>query len=333
MDTEPHGSRIGVLLTNLGTPDEPTPAALKRYLREFLGDPRIVEAPRALWWLVLNGIILRTRPRRSAQAYRRVWTEEGSPLLAISRRQASALQKALRERFEQPIPVALGMRYGNPSLEQALAELEAAGVERLLVLPLYPQYSATTTASTFDAVSKLLRKRRNLPELRFVRDYHDDARYIEAMAHSIREFREQRGTADKLVLSFHGIPRKYVDLGDPYRDQCARTAELIAAKLGLHEQEWVMTFQSRFGPKEWLKPYTDKTLKKMARSGTRKVDLVCPGFAVDCLETLEENAMENRDLFLDAGGENFRYIPCLNDRPEHIAALASLVGRQIQSWL
>lgn len=326
-------ARVGVLLTNLGTPDAPTPAALRRYLGEFLWDPRVVEAPRPLWWLVLHGVILRLRPRRSAKVYRKIWTEQGSPLLAISQRQAQALQVALEDQLTQPVKVALGMRYGNPSLEQALAELEQAGIERVLVLPLYPQYSSSTTASTFDAVAALCRRRRLIPELRFVRDYHDDPGYIRALAASVLEYREEHGRGDKLLFSFHGIPKEYADKGDPYPEQCRRTAELVAASLGLAEDEWLTVFQSRFGPKEWLQPYTDKTLEALPEQGIGSVDLVCPGFAADCLETLEENALENRDLFLEAGGERFHYIPCLNDSESHIQALAEIVARQLGGWV
>lgn len=326
-------SPIGILLSNLGTPEAPTAAALRRYLGEFLGDPRVVEAPRLLWWPILNGIILRTRPRRSAEAYRRIWSEEGSPLLTISRRQAQALQQRLDEHAPGRIHVALGMRYGEPSLGSALEKLEQAGCERILLFPLYPQYSASTTASTFDATAALLRQRRRLPELRFVRDYHDDAGYIRALADSLQEHREAKGAAEKVVFSFHGIPRRYVDRGDPYRQQCERTAALLAEQAGLAEGEWIVTFQSRFGPQEWLKPYTNKTLVALARKGVRKVDLMCPGFSADCLETLEENAMVNRDLFLEAGGEHFRYIPCLNDSEPHIKALTALTLRHIADWL
>jgi protoporphyrin/coproporphyrin ferrochelatase len=327
------GARVGVLLTNLGTPDAPTAAALRRYLGEFLWDPRVVEAPRPLWWLALNGVILRTRPKRSAEAYARVWTDEGSPLLVISRAQAAALAANLAERLGEPVKLALGMRYGKPSLAQALAELDAAGIERILVLPLYPQYSATTTASTFDALAQLLRRRRRIPELRQIRDYHAEPGYIEALAESIRRQRVERPPADRLLFSFHGLPRRYADLGDPYREQCEETARLVAQRLELEQGSWLVTFQSRFGPQEWLKPYTDKTLQALAREGVRRVELICPGFAADCLETLEENAMVNRDLFLEAGGAHFHYIPCLNDSPQHIDFLGSLIERHLAGWL
>jgi len=324
---------VGVLLANLGTPDEPTPRALRRYLGEFLWDPRVVEVPRPIWWLVLNGIILRTRPRRSAAAYARIWTDEGSPLLTISRRQAEAVRERLAAMTGVEVPVALGMRYGRPAIGAALAELERAGCERIAVLPLYPQYSAATTGSTYDAVGAALKRRRRMPALRVIRDYHDDEAYLEALARSIREHWQTHGRGEKLLFSFHGIPKRYVKRGDPYPTQCGRTARAVAQRLGLARGEWRTTFQSRFGPQEWLKPYTDRTLQALPGEGIRRVDLVCPGFAADCLETLEENDMGNRELFLSAGGEQFNYIPCLNDRPDHAEALTGLVARELTGWL
>jgi ferrochelatase len=324
---------LGVLLTNLGTPDAPNPPALRRYLGEFLWDPRVVETPRLPWWLILNGFILRTRPRRSAEAYRRVWTEQGSPLAVISQRQPAAVQRALDDRLQQPVKVALGMRYGNPSIASALEALKAAGVERLLVLPLYPQYSASTAASTFDAIAARFGDWRVIPSLRFIRDYHDDAGYIQAVAAKIRRFWDEHGRGERLLMSFHGLPKRFADLGDPYAEQCRASAAAIAEELGLGPEQWLATFQSRFGPAEWLQPYTDKTLEQLAGERVRRIDLVCPGFSADCLETLEENAMVNRDLFLAAGGEQFQYIPCLNDDPEHIQALADLIQRELGGWL
>jgi len=323
---------LGILLTNLGTPDAPTAPALRRYLREFLSDPRVVETPRLLWWPLLNGIILRTRPRRSARAYAKIWSEAGSPLLVHSKRQAQALQQRLDDEAPGRVHVALGMRYGNPSLSRALTQLETAGVRRLLVLPLYPQYSGTTTGSTFEAMGRLLSQRRNWPEVRLVRDYHDDDGYLDALAESLRRHWQEHGMGDKLILSFHGIPRSYGERGDPYREECERTAALLAERLDLRADQWLVTFQSRFGPQAWLKPYTDKTLAALPRDGVKKIDLICPGFAADCLETLEENAMGNRDTFLAAGGEQFRYVPCLNDEPAHIDALARLAFRHLQGW-
>ncbi|MES9958575.1 MAG: ferrochelatase, partial [Sedimenticola sp.] len=278
----------GVLLTNLGTPDAPTTADVRRYLKEFLSDPRVVETPRLIWWLILNGIILRTRPAKSAEAYRQVWTENGSPLLDISQRQATALQERLQQRSEQPIKVALAMRYGNPSIAEGLESLRKANARRIIVLPLYPQYSATTTASTLDAVSDVLKTWRWLPELRFISHYQDHPGYIGALAESVREYWQQHGEPDRLLISFHGIPQDYADAGDPYPEECSTTAQLLADNLGLEAERWSMTFQSRLGRKEWLKPYTDKTLKQWGSEGTGKVHVICPGFSADCLETIEE---------------------------------------------
>ncbi len=323
---------MGVLVTNLGTPDAPTPEALRRYLGEFLWDPRVVEMPRPLWWLILHGVILRIRPRRAARAYQTVWTEEGSPLLTISRRQRAALQQELSNRLPGPVHVSLGMRYGNPSIADALAELRAANVQRLLVLPLYPQYSATTTASTFDALSNELARWRWLPELRFATQYHDHPAYIEALAASIRKYREQHPGGAKLLFSFHGIPKRYLLAGDPYHCQCHATARLVAERLGLDPADWQLAFQSRFGREEWLKPYTDHTLKAWGKAGLERVQVVCPGFSADCLETLEEIAEQNREIFLHAGGKQYEYIPALNDSPGHIAALADIVQAQTCGW-
>ncbi|MFN2309559.1 MAG: ferrochelatase [Gammaproteobacteria bacterium] len=330
----PHDSTeiLGVLITNLGTPDAPTPKALRRYLHEFLWDPRVVEAPRLLWWLALHGVILRIRPRRAARAYASVWSEAGSPLLAISRLQATALQRALAEQFAGPVKVALGMRYGNPSIPSALEELRAAGARRLLVLPLYPQYSATTTASTFDAVAAVLRGWRWLPELRFVAHYHDHPAYLDAVTESIRAHRAAHPGAAKLLFSFHGLPKRYLLAGDPYHCECHTSARLIAQRLDLQAEDWQLAFQSRFGREEWLKPYADHTLKGWGEAGVPRVQVVCPGFSADCLETLEEIAEQNREVFLHAGGGQYEYIPALNDSPAHIAALTQIVREHTAGW-
>lgn len=330
-----HGEEetIGVLLVNLGTPDAPDTPSVRRYLKEFLGDPRVVETPRLIWWFVLNGFILNTRPRKSAEAYRSVWEDEGSPLLTISRRQEAALQKALNERFGAPVKVELAMRYGNPSVADGLARLKDAGARRILVLPLYPQYSATTTASTFDAVTQELQTWRWVPEMRFVNQYHDDPGYISALSAQISESFDAFGQPEKLLFSFHGIPKQYFMEGDPYHCQCHKTARLTADALGLKDEDWELTFQSRVGPREWLKPYTDHTLKDWGKKGVKSVSVACPGFSADCLETLEEIAVENRDYYLEAGGEDYRYIPALNDTPEHIDALVSLVQKHTAGWV
>lgn len=328
MENKQSKTKIGILLTNLGTPDAPTPAALRRYLGEFLWDRRVVDLPRPLWWLILNGIILRTRPARSARAYRKVWGEEGSPLMATSRRQQQKLQQQLDAREPGRYVVALGMRYGNPSIAAALDELQRADVEAITVLPLYPQNSCSTTASTLDAVGDACRRTRAVPSLRFIADYHDHPLYIRALADSVREQWQQREAGEKLLLSFHGTPVRFRNEGDPYYRQCMKTAELVAAELGLAEERWLVTFQSRFGREEWLQPYTDKTLEQLAGDGIKQVDVICPGFSADCLETLEEIAGENRELFLCAGGEALHYIPALNERDAHIALMAELVASE-----
>jgi ferrochelatase len=319
----------GVLLTNLGTPDAPTPAALRRYLAEFLSDPRVIEKPRWLWWLVLHGIILNIRPRKAAKAYESVWTDNGSPLMEISRKQESALQKALDEKSEQPVKVVLAMRYGNPSIRTGLEILKKANAQKIIVLPLYPQYSATTVASTFDAVMDVLKYWRNVPEMHFIREYYRQDAYINALTASIQEHWQQHGQPDKLLFSFHGLPKRYVDAGDPYRCHCEATAMQIASELQLKKDQWLLTFQSRFGPEEWLKPYTDHTLEGWGKAGVKRVDVISPGFSADCLETLEEIGVENRDIFIEAGGQEYHYIPCLNDRTDHIDFLSRLVLQHV----
>jgi len=330
-----HGQspRVGVLLTNLGTPDAPETKPLRKYLRQFLWDPRVVEIPRAVWWLILHGIILRVRPRRSAAKYRKIWTENGSPLLSHSRDQAQALQLVMRERFGERVIVDFAMRYGSPDIAGTLQSMFDRGVTRLLVLPLYPQYGGATTGSTFDALASDFMRRRWLPELRFVSQYHDHPAYITAVANSIRDHRTRHGAADKLLFSYHGEPRRYLDQGDPYHCQCHRTTRLVAEQLGLNASDYVTTFQSRFGKAEWLQPYTDTILKALPGQGVKSVQVVCPGFAADCLETLEEIDEENRDYFLAAGGERFDYIPCLNSAPEHMGALAVIITGQLSGWL
>jgi len=322
----------GVLITNLGSPDAPTPTAVRRYLAEFLADPRIVELPRWLWWLILHGIILRVRPARSARAYAKIWTAQGSPLLEISRQQQAALQQALQARWPGPIQVVLGMRYGQPSIATALAELRAAGARRVLVLPLYPQYASATTGSTFDAVAAVLQGWRWLPDLRFISHYHDDAGYIRVLAEHIQTYWAAQGRPDKLLFSFHGIPQRTFLAGDPYHCECHKTARLVAEQLGLAADNWQVCFQSRFGREAWLQPYTDHTLQALGAAGMRRVDVVCPGFSADCLETLEEIDEQNRALFLQAGGQAFHYIPALNAHPDHIALLSDLIARELQGW-
>jgi protoporphyrin/coproporphyrin ferrochelatase len=325
-------AKAGVLLVNLGTPDAPTAQALRPYLAEFLGDPRVIEYPRWLWRLILHGVILRIRPARSAHAYARVWTPEGSPLRVGSEKLAAALHTRLQHNQPGPVRVALAMRYGAPSVRTQIEQLQREGVRRLLVLPLYPQYSATSTGSVIDAVADTLKRLRWPPELRIVNDYHDDDSHIEALALSIEHWWAEHGRGEKLLLSFHGIPQRYVDNGDPYFHQCQATARRLGARLGLDETQLVVSFQSRVGREPWLQPYTDLTVRRLAAEGVKRLDVACPGFAVDCLETLEEIAMQNRDFFVEAGGETLRYIPALNDSAEQLASLSAIIARHTQGW-
>jgi ferrochelatase len=329
-----HGTpeSLGVLMLNLGTPDAPTPTAVRRYLAEFLKDPRVVEIPRPLWWLILHGVILRVRPSRSARAYQAVWTDRGSPLLDVAQRQATGLQERLVQRFGKGLRVELGMRYGNPSVAEALGRLKQANVRRLLVLPLYPQYSGTTTASVFDAVTDELSTWRWLPELRFINHYHDNPAYISAVAESIRTAWAEHGEPERLLFSFHGIPKRYFMAGDPYHCHCHKTARMVVEQLGLAEDRWLVSFQSRVGRDEWLQPYTDETLKLWGSDGVKSVHVIAPGFSADCLETLEEIDVENRGYFLESGGESYHYIPCLNDDPAHLDMMVGLVEQHTAGW-
>jgi ferrochelatase len=330
-----HGQppRVGVLITNLGTPEAPEKGALRRYLGQFLWDPRVVEIPRVLWWLILHGIILRLRPARSAAAYREIWTDRGSPLMVNTLDQALALRQHLQARHGERLLVEFAMRYGQPDIAGTVQGMLDQGVEKLVVLPLYPQYSGPTTGSTFDALAADLGRRRRVPELRFVAQYHDHPAYIEALAQSILEYRRAHGSADKLVFSYHGEPRRCLDLGDPYFCHCHKTTRLVIERLGLEEDAYLTTFQSRFGKAEWLQPYTDTTLKSLPASGVKSVQVICPGFAADCLETLEEIGVENRDYFMEAGGERYEYIPCLNSDAGHISALAAVLEDNLHGWL
>ena len=330
-----HGnsSRIGVLITNLGTPKAPTAKALKPYLREFLSDPRVVEFPRALWWLVLNGIILNIRPQRSAKAYQSVWTEKGSPLATHTLDQAEQLRELLHQKYGDKVVVRHAMRYGEPSVTRQIENLINSGVNKLFVLPLYPQYSATTTASTFDAIAKDFMTRRWLPELRFANGYHDEPAYINAVCQSIEHHWQEHGRAEKTLFSYHGVPVRYLHNGDPYHCFCLQTTRLVASQLGLKDDEYICTFQSRFGREPWLQPYTDACLKQLASDGVKRVDVLCPGFSSDCLETIEEIDEENRAYFLDHGGQEFHYIPALNSQAIHIQALAEICDRNIRDWV
>ena len=328
-----HGSKekVGILITNLGTPDQPNAKALKIYLKEFLSDPRVIEVPKIIWQFILRGFILQIRPKKSAAVYKSIWTDQGSPLLHISKQQLKAIREHLRETHGNSV-IELGMRYGNPSIKNALKKLQQKQVRKLLILPLYPQYCAATTGSTFDAVSNILQKWRWIPELRFINQYFEEKHYIMALSDSIKEFWKQNNKPEKLIFSYHGIPKKYHLEGDPYHCFCLKTTRLIKESLNLSDEEVLTTFQSRFGSQEWLKPYTDKTLKELPKQGIKKIHIISPGFSADCLETLEELKVENKNYFIEAGGKDYKYIPCLNDNPSHIKFLSDLISKHTQGW-
>lgn len=326
-----HGqpAKTAIIYCNLGTPQAPTAPALRRYLAEFLSDPRVVEIPRFLWLMILHGIILRVRPAKSAHKYASIWTTEGSPLKVWTEKQSLSLQQLFDP---HKVVVRYAMRYGSPAVPQVLDELKAQGVTRVLVLPAYPQYSGTTTASVFDAVYAWGMRTRNLPELRFINHYHDHPGYIEALAEKIRAHWAQHGRAEQLVMSFHGVPERTLQLGDPYHCECHKTARLLAQSLGLSKDEYKVCFQSRFGKAKWLEPYTEPTVRELARQGCRSVQIVCPGFVSDCLETLEEIALEVKAAFFEEGGEQFHYIECINDSPVWIQAMHSLTMTHMSGW-
>ena len=317
--------KAGVLLINLGTPDAPTPPAIRGYLQEFLSDRDVVDLPAWLWQPILRGIILPLRPRKLAPQYARIWREDGSPLLAIAREQRAALEQRLAHVASGPIVVAKGMRYGRPGIDAALAKLEQARVEHLVVLPLYPQYSKTTSGSAIAAFERMMERRLWRPQVSIVEDYHADPGYIAALAASVRAHWAAHGRGERLLISFHGIPQRYADRGDPYETQCGRTAGLLAAALGLGTSDWQLAYQSRIGKAKWLAPYTDEVIPELARGGLRNLDVVCPGFAADCLETLDEIASRYARTFVEAGGEALRYVPALNARPDHVETLAQIV--------
>jgi ferrochelatase len=320
-----------VLLCNLGTPDEPTTPAVRRYLAEFLSDRRVVEISRVIWLIILHGIVLRLRPAKSAAKYASIWTEQGSPLKIWTQKQAGLMQAWLEQRGHK-VTVLWAMRYGSNSVPSQLDALKAQGATRILILTAYPQYSGTTTASVFDAVYAWAGRTRAIPELRFVNRYHDDGAYIRALADTVQRHWRSLGRAERLVMSFHGVPQRTLQLGDPYHCECMKTARLLAEQLALGPDQYMVTFQSRLGRAKWLQPYTEASLIAMAQSGTKTVDLICPGFTSDCLETLEEINMEARETFLHAGGEEFRYIPCLNDDPAWVAALCETSLLHMSGW-
>ena len=328
-----HGSKdkTGVLITNLGTPDAPDAKSVRKYLNQFLSDPRVIEIPKFLWQIILKGIILQIRPRKSAANYKKIWTDNGSPLLDISKKQIEGVKKIILAKYPN-IEFALGMRYGNPSIESALKDLQNRQVRRLLVLPLYPQYCAATTGSTFDEVTNILQKWRWIPELRFINQYFEEEEYIDALVTTIKNFWNKHEKPQKIIFSYHCIPKKYLINGDPYHCFCLKTTRLVKEKMNLKDEEIITTFQSRFGRAEWLKPYTAETLKELPGQGVKDIHIISPGFSADCLETLEELEEENREYFINSGGEKYKYIPCLNDNEKHLKFISHLIIKHTQGW-
>jgi len=330
-----HGTpaQTGIILVNLGTPDAPTAPSVRTYLKEFLGDPRVVEIPKAVWWFILNGIILNVRPKKSAAKYASVWMNEGSPLRYYTEKQATQLRGFMSQRTKAPYIVEYAMRYGNPSIPSVLHKLKEQNCQRILIVPMYPQYAASTTATAYDIVFDELKQMRNTPALRTIKNYHDNPGYIKALANNINDYWSKNGRPEKLVMSFHGLPQFSLDKGDPYHCECHKTGRLLAQELGLKPEQYALSFQSRFGKAEWIKPYTTATLLELGKQKTKRVDVVCPGFVADCLETLEEIAMEGKEDFLNAGGGEYHYIPCLNDNDDWMHALTDLVMDNLQGWL
>jgi len=324
---------FGVILVNLGTPDSPSTSDVRRFLKQFLSDPRVVDLNPFIWKPILNGIILNTRPAKVAKLYQSIWSDKGSPLMVISERQRQKVASLLQAQLGQHIPVELGMSYGNPSLASGLDKLKQQGVKRLVVLPLYPQYSCSTVAPVFDAIAAEFKSWRDIPETRFNKAYYQDPTYIQALAASVRSHWQQHGQADVLLMSFHGVPVRYVNEGDPYQAQCQATALLLAQTLGLKDEQWKLCFQSQFGKEEWLTPSTDKLLGSLPEKGVKSVDIMCPAFAADCLETLEEISIGGKESFIESGGDCYRFIPCLNDNEPHIKLLAKLVSEQASQWV
>jgi len=324
---------FGVLLVNLGTPDSPSVSDVKRFLKQFLSDPRVVDLNPLIWKPILNGIILNTRPAKVAKLYQAIWSDEGSPLMVVSQGQREKVASLLQAQLGQAIPVELGMSYGNPSLASGLDKLKQQGVKRIVVLPLYPQYSCSTVAPVFDAIAAEFKGWRDIPETRFNKEYYQDPTYIQALASSVKSHWKEHGQADVLLMSFHGVPVRYVNEGDPYQTQCQATAFLLAQALGLKDEQWRLCFQSQFGKEEWLMPYTDKLLESLPKDGVKSVDIMCPAFAADCLETLEEISIGGKESFIESGGESYRFIPCLNDNETHIELLAKLVTEQASQWV
>jgi len=333
--TSPEKNKVGVLLTNLGSPDAPTAKALRVYLREFLSDPRVVEIPRLIWLCILHGIILRIRPAKSAKLYESIWQDEGAPLITISQKQQQKIQQILTKEYGDNVVVELAMRYGNPSISSALRSFQQQGISHLVILPLYPQYASPTTGSTFDALSQEIKQWRWVPTLHFLSGYHTNKGYISALANSVIEHINEHGVPDKLVLSYHGMPEAFREWGDPYYDMCIETTSLLSAELmqktTLLENTIISTFQSRFGKAPWLQPYTDETLSELPAQGNKHIAILSPAFSADCLETLEELVHENREIFIEAGGEQYHYITALNDRDDHVNALVDVIKPSLYS--
>ncbi len=330
---QPDSRAFGVILANLGTPEAPDTSSVRRFLRQFLSDPRVVELPKPLWWLILNGVILVIRPSKSAAAYREVWTEDGSPLMVNANAQVDALANNLRQQGITDAQVRCAMRYGEPSLMRVMQEFGELGIDRIVVIPMYPQYSGSTIGSVLDDVCACTSRLRRVPSLRFVNGYADHDQYIESLRISVTEHWERKGRADRLVMSFHGLPQSFCDNGDPYYDQCLATARLLAQRLELESEQWTVCFQSRVGRQEWLKPYVDEVISKFPDQEIRSIDMICPGFSVDCLETLEEVNIGYRELFMESGGDRFEYIPCLNHQPAHIEMLAQMLRSSAADWV
>ena len=328
-----HGSKenIGILITNLGTPDKPKKEELRIYLKEFLSDPRVIEVPKLIWQIILRGIILKVRPQKVAKLYKSIWKKEGGPLLVMLEKQKKGINKIIKKKYKN-FKIEIAMRYGNPSIKKGLEKLRDQGCRKILIFPLYPQYCAATTGSTFDKVTDILRKWRWIPEIRFINQYFEEKNYIKVLANSIERFWQVNGKPQKLIFSYHGIPKKYLLKGDPYHCFCQKTTRLVIEKLKLKEKDYITTFQSRFGPDEWLQPYTDKTLEKLPSEGVKKIHILSPGFSSDCLETLEELDVENKNNFLSAGGEEYNYIKCLNDNPDHLEMLSDVIINNTKGW-
>ena len=329
-----HGmkEKIGILITNLGTPDKPNKEALKIYLKEFLSDPRVIEVPKLIWQIILRLIILNLRPQKVAKLYKAIWKKEGGPLLLMLKKQKKGIQKILKKRSKK-LEIEIGMRYGNPSIKHGLEKLRKKGCRKILILPLYPQYCAATTGSTFDKVTETLRKWRWIPEMRFVNNYFEEPMYIDCLVKSIKESWKKFGKTQKVVFSYHGVPKKYLLKGDPYYCFCQKTTRLVVERMKLKKKDYITTFQSRFGPDEWLQPYTDKILEEFPNKGIKKIHILSPGFSSDCLETIEELEVENKKNFLSSGGEKYYYIKCLNDDPQHLKMLGFLILNHIKGWL